>query len=148
LLAELPGQCRGALRASTSRATVDNPQTCDRFQQNRLAYGFDWNGTLPAFTALGPALADDPTRYANLTHQQGSTAAWSRTGELWDDRYPNYSNQQEFYRNRYQQPLHRLDLKLAWDGSPAVAVSLDVLNLAGQGHEYRIGRHQEYVQSA
>lgn len=29
-----------------------------------------------------------------------------------------------------------------------LAVSLDVLNLAGQGYQYRIGRNQEYVQSA
>lgn len=32
--------------------------------------------------------------------------------------------------------------------SPAVSLSLDVLNLAGQGYQYRIGRDQEYVQSA
>lgn len=98
-------------------------------------------------------LPQQPKQLWNLTlnYARGplrSTLAWSRTGELWDDRYPNYSNQQEFYRNRYQQPLDRLDLKLAWDLSPAVAVSLDVLNLAGQGYEYHIGRHQEYVQSA
>ncbi|MGV7205945.1 TonB-dependent receptor [Xanthomonas axonopodis pv. cajani] len=98
-------------------------------------------------------LPQQPKQLWNLTlnYARGplrGTLAWSRTGELWDDRYPNYSNQQEFYRNRYQQPLDRLDLKLAWDVSPAVAVSLDVLNLTGQGYEYRIGRHQEYVQSA
>ncbi|SBV50846.1 TonB-dependent receptor [Xanthomonas bromi] len=98
-------------------------------------------------------LPQQPRQLWNLTlnYARGplrSTLAWSRTGELWDDRYPNYSSQQEFYRNRDQQPLDRLDLKLAWDVSPAMAVSLDVLNLAGQGYEYRIGRHQEYVQSA
>ncbi|MFC3328468.1 TonB-dependent receptor [Xanthomonas fragariae] len=98
-------------------------------------------------------LPQQPKQLWNLTlnYARGSlrtSLAWSHTGEVWDDRYPNYSNQQEFYRNRYQQPLDRIDLKLAWDVSPAVAVSLDVLNLAGQGYEYRIGRHQEYVQSA
>ncbi|MEA9884102.1 TonB-dependent receptor [Xanthomonas campestris pv. raphani] len=77
-----------------------------------------------------------------------ASLAWNHTGELWDDRYPNYSNALEFYRNRYQQPLDRIDLKLGWDMSPTVAVSLDVLNLAGQGYQYRIGRQQEYVQSA
>ncbi len=82
LLAELPGQWRGARRASTSRATVDNPQIWDRFQQNRLAYGFDWNGTLPAFTALDPALANDPTRYANLNHQQERTTYAERVSDL------------------------------------------------------------------
>ncbi|WP_043907076.1 hypothetical protein, partial [Xanthomonas hortorum] len=44
--------------------------------------------------------------------------------------------------------LDRIDLKLGWDVSPAVSLSLDVLNLAGQGYQYRIGRDQEYVQSA
>ncbi|WP_223214378.1 TonB-dependent receptor [Xanthomonas sp. NCPPB 1638] len=98
-------------------------------------------------------LPQQPRQLWNLTLNYASgplrsTLAWSRTGELWDDRYPNYSSQQEFYRNRYQQPLDRLDLKLAWDMSPMLAVSLDVLNLAGQGYQYRIGRNQEYVQSA
>ncbi|WP_181714000.1 TonB-dependent receptor plug domain-containing protein, partial [Xanthomonas oryzae] len=82
LLAELPAQWRGALRASTSRATVDNPQTWDRFQQNHLAYGFDWSGTLPAFTALNPALADNPSRYANFNHQQERTAYAERVSDL------------------------------------------------------------------
>ncbi|KAB7768887.1 TonB-dependent receptor [Xanthomonas maliensis] len=82
LLAELPSQWRGALRASTSRATVDNPQTWDRFQQNRLAYGFDWNGSLPAFTPLSPALADDPTRYPDLYHQQERTRYAERVSDL------------------------------------------------------------------
>ncbi|WP_425521794.1 TonB-dependent receptor [Xanthomonas vesicatoria] len=77
-----------------------------------------------------------------------ASLAWNHTGELWDDRYPNYSSALEFYRNRYQQSLDRIDLKLGWDVSPTVAVSLDVLNLAGQGYQYRIGRQQEYVQSA
>ncbi|RBF84798.1 TonB-dependent receptor, partial [Xanthomonas oryzae pv. oryzae] len=75
-------QWRGALRASTSRATVDNPQTWDRFQQNHLAYGFDWSGTLPAFTALNPALADNPSRYANFNHQQERTAYAERVSDL------------------------------------------------------------------
>ncbi len=82
LLAELPAQWRGALRASTSRATVDNPQTWDRFQQNRLGYAFDWSDSLPAFTALNPALADDPTRYANLYHQQERTRYAERVSDL------------------------------------------------------------------
>lgn len=77
-----------------------------------------------------------------------ASLAWNHTGVLWDDRYPNYTNQLEFYRNRYQQALDRVDLKLGWQVSPSVALSLDVLNLTGQGYEYRIGRQQEYVQSA
>lgn len=98
-------------------------------------------------------LPQQPKQLWNLTlnYARGplrATLAWSRTGELWDDRFPNYSSLQEFYRNRYQQPLDRIDLKLGWDVSPAVSLSLDVLNLAGQGYQYRIGRDQEYVQSA
>ncbi|WP_425525556.1 TonB-dependent receptor [Xanthomonas hortorum] len=98
-------------------------------------------------------LPQQPRQLWNLTlnYARGplrTTLAWSRTGELWDDRFPNYSSLPEFYRNRYQQPLDRIDLKLGWDVSPAVSLSLDVLNLAGQGYQYRIGRDQEYVQSA
>jgi TonB-dependent receptor len=74
--------------------------------------------------------------------------AWNHTGALWDDRFPNYTSQAQFYRNRFQQATDKFDLKLAYDLSRSVSMTLDVLNLTGQGFQYDFGRSQEYVQSA
>ncbi len=74
--------------------------------------------------------------------------AWNHVGELWDDRYPNYTNQAQFYANRFQQATDKLDLKVTRKLSAKLAISLDLLNITGKGNQYNFGRSQEYVQSA
>jgi TonB-dependent receptor len=86
-----------------------------------------------------------------LTYEHGpwhAKLAWNRTGKLWDDRFPNYDSQAQFYRNRYQQARDKVDLKVAYDVSRNLSLTFDVFNLTGEGFQYNIGRSQEYVQSA
>jgi TonB-dependent receptor len=73
--------------------------------------------------------------------------AWNHLGELWDDRYPNLTSA-GFYANRYQQPTDNIDLQIAYDLSRNVTLTLDALNLTGQGQKYRHGTDQEILQSA
>ncbi len=86
-----------------------------------------------------------------LTYEEGqwhAKVAWNHTGELWDDRFPNYDSQAQFYRNRYQQPTDKVDLQLAYDATRNLSITFDALNVTGQGFQYNFGRSQEYVQSA
>lgn len=86
-----------------------------------------------------------------LTYEEGpwhAKVAWNHTGELWDDRFPNYDSQAQFYRNRFQQPTDKIDLQLAYDVTRNLSITFDALNVTGQGYQYNFGRSQEYVQSA
>jgi TonB-dependent receptor len=73
--------------------------------------------------------------------------AWNHLGKLWDDRYPNFTPA-GFYANRYQQATNNLDLQTSYDVSKGISISLDVLNITGQGIQDNFGNSQEYVQSA
>lgn len=87
---------------------------------------------------------------AALTYEEGpwhAKAAWNHTGKLWDDRFPNYDSLPQFYRNRFQQPTDKLDVQLAYDVSRRLSLTLDALNITGQGFQYNDGRSQEFVQS-
>jgi outer membrane receptor protein involved in Fe transport len=81
---------------------------------------------------------------ANCVHAR---LAWNHLGRLWDDRYPNYTLA-GFYANRYQQPTDNVDVQVGYDVSKQLSLSLDVLNLSGQGMRYKDGRNQEFQQSA
>jgi len=97
-------------------------------------------------------LPEQPKQLWNLalTYEEGpwhAKVAWNHTGELWDDRYPNYDSQAQFYRNRFQQPTDKVDLQLAYDVTRNLSISFDALNVTSQGFQYNFGRSQEFVQS-
>lgn len=107
------------------------------------------DGTRTTLTVL----PQQPKRLWNLalTYEQGpwqAKVAWNHTGELWDDRFPNYDSQAQFYRNRYQQPTDKIDLQLGYKVTRDVSVTFDVFNATAQGFQYNFGRAQEHVQSA
>jgi TonB-dependent receptor len=86
----------------------------------------------------------------SLVYERGGIhgrLAWNHLGQLWDDRYPNLTAA-GFYANRYQQPTDNVDLQVAYDLTARVTLTVDVLNLTGQGQEYRQGVDQEILQSA
>lgn len=98
-------------------------------------------------------LPEQPKQLWNLalTYEEAgwhAKVAWNHTGELWDDRFPNYDSQAQFYRNRFQQPTNKVDLQLAYDVTRSLSISFDALNVTGQGFQYNFGRSQELVQSA
>lgn len=85
----------------------------------------------------------------SLIYDKGSLhgrLAWNHLGELWDDRYPNYTSD-GFYRNRYQQPTNNIDLQLSYDLTPQVTVTFDAMNITGQDMTYMQGNDQEILQS-
>ncbi|MGJ3699751.1 TonB-dependent receptor [Variovorax sp. AFSI2.2] len=98
------------------------------------------------------ALPQQPRKIANIAlyYDRGplhAKIAWNYVSKLWDDRFPNYSAL-GFYANRYQQSTRNVDLQIAYDVSKQLSLTLDILNLTGQGMQYNFGRSQEYVQSA
>ncbi|OYY79033.1 MAG: hypothetical protein B7Y43_03955 [Sphingomonas sp. 28-62-20] len=72
--------------------------------------------------------------------------AWTHTGMLWDDRFPNLTPA-GLYANRFQAPMNNFDLQLSYDIKPGITLSFDALNLTGQGVELRYGLNQELLQS-
>lgn len=96
-------------------------------------------------------LPEQPHNMANvaLYYEKGpihAKLAWNHLGQLWDDRFPNFTPS-GFYRNRYQQPTNNLDFQAAYDFSKRYSVSLDILNIASQGVQSNIGRSQEYYEA-
>jgi TonB-dependent receptor len=80
--AEIAPQWQADLRGSVSRSTVSNPQTWDRFQQNGLAFNYDWSAPTPAFSAVNAANSENPARYANVYHQEEGTEYAQRVGDV------------------------------------------------------------------
>ena len=72
--------------------------------------------------------------------------AWNHLGNLWDDRYPNFTPA-GYYANRIQQATNNVDLQLAYDVTRMITVSFDAQNLTAQGASYRFGYSQEWLQS-
>lgn len=71
------------LRASSSRATVDNPQMFDNYTQSNLAFAYDWSGAgAPMFTPLNAAAEADPARYGFTTHQETEQNYRSKVHDL------------------------------------------------------------------
>lgn len=58
-----------SVRASASRATVDNPQTFDNYTQSNMPFNYNWEGGAPVFTPVNAANGADPSKYAFTTHQ-------------------------------------------------------------------------------
>lgn len=125
--------------------------------------GFGVSGNATFTRAYFPlTLSDGSTRIYNSLPQQSNRIynaaiyydkngihgrlAWTHTGKLWDDRFPNLTPA-GFYANRFQAPMNNLDLQLSYDIHPAVTISLDALNLTRQGVELRYGNNQELLQS-
>ena len=109
------------------------------------------NGTTTS-TINASALPEEPKQMWNLTlyYEAGPTharLAWNHLGELWDDRFPNYTVA-GYYANRYQQSTNNVDLQVGYDITKRFGVSLDVLNLTGQGMQYKYGNGQVDQQSA
>ncbi|BBB58428.1 TonB-dependent receptor [Undibacterium sp. KW1] len=73
--------------------------------------------------------------------------AWNHLGKLWDDRFPNFTPT-GFYANRYQQATNSIDLQTSYDVNKKLSLSLNVLNITGNGIQDNYGNSQEYVQSA
>lgn len=98
------------------------------------------------------ALPQQPKKVGNLAlYYEGgplhAKIAWNYVGQLWDDRYPNYTAL-GFYANRYQQPTRNVDVQVAYDVSRQLSLTLNILNLTGQGMQYNFGKSKEFVQSA
>lgn len=70
--------------------------------------------------------------------------AWNHTGVLWDTRFSNFTNANEFYRNRYQPSINTVDLQLRYDISDAVSVTVEAQNVTDEGLGQNIGRDQEF----
>ncbi|PTT90594.1 TonB-dependent receptor, partial [Pelomonas sp. HMWF004] len=70
------------VRASTSRSTVSNPQTWERFTQSNLPFNYDWSGQSPTFTAVNAASAADASRYALNYHREEATQYAQRVQDL------------------------------------------------------------------
>jgi TonB-dependent receptor len=70
--------------------------------------------------------------------------AWNHTGVLWDTRFSNFTNANEFYRNRFQPVINSIDLQLRYDISDAVSVTLEAQNITDEGLGQNIGREQEF----
>ncbi|HEX7641447.1 MAG TPA: TonB-dependent receptor [Burkholderiaceae bacterium] len=109
------------------------------------------NGTATS-TAMLSALPEQPKQMWNMTLYYESAGiharlAWNHLGALWDDRYPNYTLA-GFYANRYQQATNNVDFQFSYDVSKRLALTLDALNLTGQGMQYNYGYGQQYQQSA
>jgi len=73
--------------------------------------------------------------------------AWNYLGQLWDDRYPNFTPA-GFYANRFQQPTNNVDIQASYDVTRRLSVSIDALNVTAQGMSYRYGVNQNLYQSA
>lgn len=82
LNAEVAPRWEADLRGSVSRSTVSNPQTWDKFQQNGLAFNYDWSAPTPTFSAANATASDTASRYANVYHQQEGTEYAQRVGDL------------------------------------------------------------------
>ncbi|HEX6705277.1 MAG TPA: TonB-dependent receptor [Albitalea sp.] len=82
LTTELAPKWNADLRGSVSRAVVSNPQSWDKFQQNALAFNYDWSATAPIFSAVNPANSENPARYANVYHQEERTEYSQRVSDL------------------------------------------------------------------
>ena len=73
--------------------------------------------------------------------------AWNYLGQLWDDRYPNFTPT-GFYANRFQQPTSNIDIQASYDVTSSLTLMVDALNVTAQGMSYRYGTNQELYQSA
>ena len=97
------------------------------------------------------SLPDQPLQIynASIYYDHGKLhgrLAWNHLGQLWDDRFPNFTPT-GFYANRYQQPTNNLDLQASFDLTQHLTLSFEGLNLTGQGMKYDYGRSQELLQS-
>lgn len=70
--------------------------------------------------------------------------AWNHTGVLWDTRFSNFTNANEFYRNRYQPSINTIDLQLRYDISDAISLTIEAQNVTDEGLGQNIGRDQEF----
>lgn len=73
--------------------------------------------------------------------------AWNHVGQLWDDRYPNFTPA-GFYSNRFQAATDTVDFQAGYDLTEHISLTIDALNMTGQGYKYRYGNSQELYQSA
>lgn len=106
------------------------------------------DGTTRTFDGL----PDQPSQIYNASvyYDKGrihGRFAWNHLGQLWDDRYPNFTPS-GFYANRFQQPTDNFDVQASYDVTAHISISIDALNITGQGMEYRYGYNQELYQSA
>ncbi|MGC1304972.1 MAG: TonB-dependent receptor [Caulobacteraceae bacterium] len=106
------------------------------------------DGTTRTFDGL----PDQPSQIYNVSiyYDKGRVhgrLAWNHLGQLWDDRFPNFTPS-GFYANRFQQPTNNIDVQASYDVTPHISVSVDALNVTAQGMSYRYGYNQELYQSA
>ena len=73
--------------------------------------------------------------------------AYNYTGQLWDDRYANYTNYTQFYRNRYQAPMAQVNAQVAYDLSENVKLSIEGFNLTSAKLKQYIGYDQKILQT-
>lgn len=97
------------------------------------------------------SMPESPTQIWNLAlyYERGAyhaRVAWTHIGQLWDDRFPNFTPA-GFYANRFLQATNNVDLQFGYDIEKNTVLTLDVMNLTGQGQTYRYGNSQEFQQS-
>jgi TonB-dependent receptor len=96
-----------------------------------------------------PGLPEQANRLFNvsLLYDKGplhGRIAWNHTGVLWDTRFSNFTNANEFYRNRFQPTINTIDLQVRYDVSDAFSITLEAQNITDEGLGQNIGRDQEF----
>ena len=87
---------------------------------------------------------------ASLFYDKGAfhgRFAWNHLGQLWDDRFPNFTPT-GYYANRFQQPTNNFDVQVSYDVTSQIAVSVEAINMTSQGMQYNYGQNHELYQSA
>jgi TonB-dependent receptor len=113
----------------------------------------DFPVTLADLTVTqSPGLREQAKDIINLTlfYERGplqARVAYNRTGEQWESRFSNLTNQAEFYRNRYQQPYETVDVQVRYDVTDRLTLQLEGQNLFDERKQDNIGRDQEIPQA-
>jgi outer membrane receptor protein involved in Fe transport len=72
--------------------------------------------------------------------------AYNHTGEMWNSRFSNFTNQANVYRNRFQLARDVIDLQLGYKINSHLSVSANIWNLTSEGVQENIGSNQEIQQ--
>lgn len=117
---------------------------------NATILDVDFPVTLGDLTVINaPGLPEQANRLFNvsLLYDKGplhARIAWNHTGVLWDTRFSNFTNANEFYRNRFQPKINTIDLQVRYDVSDAISVTVEAQNITDEGLGQNIGRDQEF----
>jgi TonB-dependent receptor len=96
-------------------------------------------------------LAEQPKSIYNAAlfyEKYGASArlAYNHTGEMWNSRFSNFTNQANLYRNRFQLARDVVDLQFGYQINTHLSVSANIWNLTSEGVQENIGSNQEIQQ--